>query len=276
MDEYSSREDTLPVTWLRGHPIYAAHLIALAYVASMITTTILLAFNASHLWGWLPFASASVLRGEVWRVATYGLVNPPSLWFAVDMVMIAMFGREVERFFGRRRFLALYACIYLLPAVLFTALGFWVPTQLMGETGAFALFIAFATLYPDAMMLFGMTAKWAAAILIGIFSLMAVAYHDWTGGASLWATSAFAYAAVRFERGELALPRVRLPWRRPRLRVIDGGQGRGAGPTGPGSMEEVDTLLDKIARSGISSLTREERVTLDSARERLARREPRR
>src|ERR1019366_10348758 len=109
--------------------------------------------------------------------------------------------------------------------------------------------------------------RWGPAILIGIFSLMAIAYHDWLGGASLWATSAFAFAAVRYERGELTLPRIRLPRRRPRLRVIDGGLGGGGGPQGAGAMEEVDALLDKIARSGISSLTKEQRARLGSARE---------
>jgi hypothetical protein len=38
-------------------------------------------------------------------------------------------------------------------------------------------------------------------------------------------------------------------------------------------MAEVDALLDKIAQSGISSLTKDERERLDSARKRLARRD---
>ncbi len=276
MNEYGSPEDSQPVTWVRGHPIYAAHLIVAAFVASMLATTVLMALGATRLWGPLPFASASVLHGEAWRIATYGLVNPPSLWFAVDMAMIALFGREVERYFGRRKFLAMYGCIYLLPPVLFTLLGPWLPAQLTGETGAFALFIAFAALYPDAVMLFGVLAKWAAIALVGIFSLMALAYRDWTGGLSLWATTGFAFAFVRFEQGRLALPRLSLPRRGPRLRALP-DPGRGAGGPGPAKGEptaEVDALLDKIARSGISSLTPAERARLDSAaRDHLIRRE---
>jgi hypothetical protein len=188
------------------------------------------------------------------------------------MAMIALFGREVERFLGRRKFLALYACVYLLPPVLFTALGPWVPTRLRGETGAFALFVAFATLYPDAVMLFGVLAKWAAVALVGIYSLAAFAYHDWQGAVSLWATSGFAFGAVRLEQGAFALPRIRLPWRRPGLRVLTGGQAGGEPGPAAVSMAEIDALLDKIATSGISSLTKAERERLDAARERLARR----
>ena len=39
-------------------------------------------------------------------------------------------------------------------------------------------------------------------------------------------------------------------------------------------MAEVDALLDKIARSGLSSLTAKERAKLDAAREDLGKRNP--
>lgn len=273
MNEYSSSDDSLPVTWLRGYPVYAAHLLVAVFAAAMLATSVAMWLHITAYADWLTFDSQSALRGQVWRMATYGLVDPPSLWLALDLAMIVFFGRELERFFGRRKFLALYGCIYVLPPVLFTALGFWLPARLQGETGAFALFVAFATLYPDALMLFGIIAKWAALALLGVFSLMALAYHDWTGGACLWATSAFAFAAVRYERGMLALPRLRLPSRRPRLRVIQGGLAAEPRATRVAETQEVDALLDKIARSGISSLTKEERARLDSARERIASRQ---
>jgi membrane associated rhomboid family serine protease len=276
MNDYLPQEDHQPVTWLRGHPIYAAHLVVLGFVVSMLATTALMYFKAAYFWGWLPFSSAEVLKGQAWRIATYGLVNQPSLWFAIDMAMIALFGRELERIFGRGKFLLLYACIYFIPPLLFTLLGRWFDTLFMGETGAFALFVAYATLYPDAVMIFGVLAKWAAAVLVAIYSLMAIADHDWKSGVSLWVTTGIAFLFVRHERGLLALPRVRLPWGRPKFRVIQGskdGDGAAARPTPAGPMAEVDALLDKIARSGLSSLTSKERATLDSAREALMKRE---
>jgi hypothetical protein len=273
LNEYSSADDNLPVAWIRGYPLYAAHMVVLAFAASMLATAILMGLGATACFGWVTLESPRVLRGEAWRVATYGLVNEPSLWFAFDMVMIMMFGREIERFFGRRKFLALCGCLYLIPPILYTFVGLWMPTYLRGETGAFALFIAFATLYPDAVMLFGIVAKWAAVALVVMFSAMSLAQRDWLGGALLWATSAFAYAAVRHERGAFELPRLRLPWRRPRLRVIEGGRQDSPAPREAGIMAEVDALLDKIAQSGISSLTKDERERLDSARKRLARRD---
>jgi len=190
------------------------------------------------------------------------------------MAIIAMFGREVEKFFGRRKFLLLYGGIYLVTPVLFTALGVWFPTSLAGETGAFALFIAFATLYPDVAVFFGLLAKWIAVILVAVYTLIALAYHNWLEGLSLWATTGLAFAFVRHQQGRLTLPRLRLPRRAPKLRLLQGGDAPvAAKPLGRSSMAEVDALLDKIARSGVSSLTAKERATLDSARAELLKRE---
>lgn len=257
---------------MRGHPIYAAHLIVLVFVATMLATTFGLAFGLAPLLAWLPFTSVQVLAGEVWRVATYGLVNPPSLWFVVDMFMIVWFGRELEKFFGRKVFLRFYGCLYLLTPLLFTAIGLWWPMQLAGESGAFALFIAFATLYPHTPLLFNVLAKWVAAILVGIYTLMALAGNDWPRLISLWATVGFAYGFVRFEQGAIVMPRIAMPRRKPKLRALPDPPRRphrARDEPATDSMTEIDVLLDKIAKSGMDSLTAGERSRLEKAREAL-------
>ncbi|HTQ29799.1 MAG TPA: rhomboid family intramembrane serine protease [Opitutaceae bacterium] len=258
-----------PVMWLRGYPIYAAYFVVLVLVVSMLATTVMQALNAFSLAGWLLFDSTLVLRGEVWRIFTYGLVNPPSIWFVIDMLMIAWFGRELERFFGRRTFLWLYAGIYFLSPLLFTVIGVWWPRQLMGETGAFAIFIAFATLYPNVALLFNILAKWAAVILTALYALMALSNRDWVSLISLFATVGFAFAFVCYAQGRFTLPALRLPRRRPKLRVLPDPKPRtiSSARASKGSpIAEIDGLLDKIARSGMSSLTPEERARLDAAR----------
>ena len=274
---FGPSEEHQPVTWWRGHPVYAAHFIVIVFVASMLVTTLLLFARVGPALEWLGFSSATVLRGQVWRIVTYGLVNAPSIPFALDMVMIVWFGRDVERFFGRRLFLLLYGGIYLIKPFLFTALGVWQPTAFAGEVGAFALFVAFATLFPDAPLIFNLLAKWAALVLVGIFSLMGLAAHDWVGLIELWATCGFAFVFVRFQQGHLALPsiRLKLPGRRPKLRVLPGLKSEKTVPTVASksdAMAGVDTLLDKIARSGIGSLTATERAQLESARADLLKR----
>lgn len=282
MRRYASdpTDDHQPLTWLNGHALYAAHLIVAVFVASMLLTTVLMAFKAAFIWEWLPYTSHGVLRGEVWRVLTYGLVNPPSLWFVVDMFMLVWFGRELEKFFGRRLFLRFYAGLYLLTPLLFTVIGVWRPMSLMGETGAFALFIAFATLYPNAVMLFNLLAKWVALILVGIYTLVAISNRDLVALISLWATCGFAYAFVRYEQGVLrlpALPRVGNPFRKkPQFRVLPYLPPKPSRSSRDDEAQtaEVDALLDKIARSGLGSLTAAERAKLEKRRDTLRKKNP--
>lgn len=275
---YSDSDEHTPVLWLRGHPVYAAHFIVLVFVASMLVTTLLNIFRIGVLAQWLPFMSSQVLHGQVWRIFTYGLYNEPSLQFVFDMLFIGWFGREVERALGRRSFLWLFAGIYLVTPLLFTALGPWLPLTRAGETGAFALFIAFAAFYPEALMMFNVLAKWAALILVGIFTLIALNFHDWTGLLTLWSTCGFAFAFVRHHQGHFELPKFKL-WRpKPKLRVLPDLPAKStptatrARAASSASMAEVDALLDKIASSGFASLTAAERAKLDSARAEMLKR----
>ena len=277
---YYGSEEQEPVTWLRGHPVYAAHFVVLVFVASFIIAGLLMFFGQGELLSWGVFRSDAVLRGEAWRIFTYGLINPPLratvLWFAIDMLMIVWFGREVEKTFGRTKFLTLYAVIYLVPPLLFTVLGRWLPTVLSGETGtAFAVFIAFAALYPNVPILFTLLAKWVAIILIGIYTVAGLAEHDWVSVTSLWATSLAAFGYVRYQQGHFTLPKFKLRrHRKPKLRVLPDTPVKKPATPKPvsASMAEVDALLDKIAQSGIGSLTARERAKLDAARRDLKKR----
>jgi hypothetical protein len=250
----------------------------LLFVVAMLATTFMLAVPAVRgVPGWLTFSSVQVLEGQIWRVVTYGLVNPPSLWFVVDMFMLVFFGRELEKFFGRRTFLFLYGSLYFLTPLLFTLIGLIRPMTLMGESGAFALFIAFATLYPNVAMLFNILAKWVAIVLVGIFTMMRLAANDWAGLISLWSTVAFAFGFVRYQQGMIKLPNLSFR-RRPKLRVLPDPVPNKKTTLASHSaredatMAEVDALLDKIATSGISSLTAKERAKLEAAREGLMKR----
>ena len=276
LNEYETSDEHRPVMWLRGYPVYAAHFIVLVFVASMLVTTLLNLFGVGGLLSGLIFSSGQVLRGEVWRVVTYGLVNQPSLNFVIDMAMIVWFGREVERNFGRRTFLIFYGVLYLITPLLFTLIGLWSPMSLAGESGAFAIFIAFATLYPNAPVFFNLLAKWVALVLVGIYTLMALNNRDLVSLISLWATTGFAFAFVRYHQGHIELPQVNLFRRGPKLRVLPdlkSDKAPGTKTDKNNSMAEVDALLDKIAQSGMASLTAKERAKLDAARADLLKRD---
>ncbi|HEY9154696.1 MAG TPA: rhomboid family intramembrane serine protease, partial [Opitutaceae bacterium] len=254
MNGYDSYSEYQPRGYIGGYPVYTAYVIVAIYTVSMIVSAIM-SFAASSMWyAPLVFDSSRVLGGEVWRVLTYGLVNKPSLWFVFDMYMLATFGREIERYFGHKIFLRLWVYLYLLTPLLFTVIGLRMPLRLAGETGSFAMFIAFATLYPNAVMMFNVLAKWAAIILVGICALIDLSDQDSVGLISLLVTTGFAFAYVRGAQGRLALPSLRLPTRKPKLRVLPDPISR-SGSNDPETVAEMDELLDKIAKSGLSSLS---------------------
>lgn len=280
-------EEQQPVTTWGGHAIYAAHIIVATIVATMILTTLALVFRLGGALDLITFDSPNVLRGQVWRALSYGFVNAPSIPLVINIAFLAMFGREAEKALGRTSFLKLYAFIYLIPPLLLTAVGLVFPMYRAGHTGALAVFVASAAYYPIAGVMFDLTAKWAAFILVGIYTLMAIAYHDWADLISVWSTCAFAHAYVRHAKGEWELPSLRLlkpstsaarAKGRGRSDSERGEPRRGGGSSASpnakpaDSLEGVDAILDKIASQGMHSLTPQERARLDKAQARLAKR----
>lgn len=275
---FEQHEDFRPVMWIAGRPLYATHCIVLAYVITMIVATVIGPAATNGLAMMFEFDSRLVHHGQVWRVLTYGLVNPPTVGFVIDMLMLVWFGREVERFFGRKVFLRFYAVVYLLTPLLFTLFGFFRPLTLVGETGGLAIFIAFATLYPNALLIFNIPAKVWAIGIVAIFSLIHLYTRDFVKLPELLLTAGFAFGFVRFQQGRFTLPEVRLPSlgkRRPKLRVLPDPSDES--DAHDDTTAEVDALLDKIAKHGIASLSDKERARLEKAREDLMKREsPRR
>lgn len=266
--------DQEPFTHWKGQPIYAATLLVIVHVAMLLVWMVVLAVHRDAVLGAFAFSTVRVLQGWVWQPLTYALVHAPvsigqTLWFAIEMYMLFIFGRELERFFGRRVFLQMYALLWLLPPAILLCLAWMGPLGLAGSQSLhFAVFIAFATLYPNAQMLFGISAKWVAFILIAVSVIPYVASNDFISLLLLGASTGAAYLFVRYQRGEITLPSFQLPRRKPKLRVLPR-------PSQPAprikvappadTMDDVDALLDKIARSGMASLSAAERARLERA-----------
>jgi len=122
----TTSDDYQPVTWVGRHPVHVTTLLVAMHVFTAIVACFIV---GAGILGHLAFDSALVLqRGEFWQLATYAFVHSPSalLWFAVEMYMLFIFGREVERFVGRRAFVVLYLSLLLAPAVLLLLAVLWV------------------------------------------------------------------------------------------------------------------------------------------------------
>ena len=271
----TTSDDYKPVTWMGRLPVDVTTILVGVHVAAAIFACLLIAAGAAGILDLLQFDSMRVLGGgQVWRLATYALVHLPSglLWFAIEMYMLFIFGREVEKFIGQRAYIVLYALLLLAPSALLTLWGLGQRTGLAGSPALhFGIFVAFATIYPSAELLLRITAKWMALILAAIYTFELLAFHAWTDLAVVWTSIA---AGFLFICGRGAAPEM-LWWEnikerlqpRPKFKVVPK-------PAPPRRVEEdvyqsIDPILDKIARSGIGSLTAGERRQLDRARNRL-------
>ncbi len=272
----TTSDDYRPVAWMGRYPLDVTTILVGLHVAIAVVTCVLVAAGAGFVLDYLQFDSARVVSlGQFWRIATYAFIHAPSalLWFAVEMYMLFVFGREVERFIGQRAYIALYIILLIAPAAVLTVWGVWQPSALAGSPALhFGIFVAFATIYPRVELLLRIMAKWFALILAGIYTLQLIAYHAWTDLAVVWTSIAAAFLFVEWRGAGPDL----VWWNkfkgliqpRPKLHIVQ--KQNAQRPAEPDDVyASVDPILDKIAKSGIGSLTINERRQLDRARNRL-------
>lgn len=205
-----------------------------------------------------------------WQLFTYGWGHSPinarpGIWHLFfNMFGLVVFGMPVEQKYGKAEFIRFY-----IAAIIFSGL-IWVvarsfgahPATAIGASGAVtAVTILMALNFPyREVLLFGVipVQMWiiatffVAADLMGSFSPnAAIAYEAHLGGAAFAAL----YFFLRWNLSGLSRITSWFTQRRPRLKVHQPPEER--------LQEEADRVLDKIHRSGESSLTRGERKTLE-------------
>jgi rhomboid family protein len=271
----TTSDDYRPVTWMGRYPVDVTTMLVGVHVAAAVITSIFVMLRFGVL-DYLTFDSAAVLySGQVWRLFTYAFVHTPStlLWFAVEMYMLFVFGREVERFIGRRAYIVLYLILLLTPAALLTVWGLWQRSALSGSPALhFGIFVAFATIYPRVELFLRIMTKWVVLILAAVYTFQLLAYHAWSDLVVVWASigAAFLFIELRGAGPELVW------WSdlkarfgpKPKFHVVQKARPRRAAEP-EDVYTSIDPILDKISKFGIGSLTANERRQLDRERERL-------
>jgi membrane associated rhomboid family serine protease len=269
----TTSDDYQPVTWVGRHPVHITTLLVAIHVFAAIVACFV---GGAGIWGHLAFDSALVWqRGEFWQLATYAFVHSPSglLWFAIEMYMLFVFGRELERFIGSRAFIVLYLILLLAPTLLLLLWGLSEQTGLAGSPALhFGIFVAFATIHPNVELLLRIMAKWVAITVAAIYTLQLIYYRDWSDMAVLWISIAAAFFFIRLRGAGPELvwwSDLKSRWQsKPKFHVVPRSAPRRV--MEPENVHEsIDPVLEKISKQGINSLTASERRALDRARTRL-------
>ena len=275
----TTSDDYQPVTWVGRHPVHVTTILVGLHVVLMVLACFLAALGAAGFLNLLIFDSAQVLvLGHLWQIVTYAFVHLPYsasalLWFAVEMYMLFAFGRELERFVGRRAFVLFYFLLLWVPTLFLTVAGLWTRFGLAGSAAIhFGIFMAFAVIYPNVELFLRIQAKWVALLLVSIGTLAALANHDWASLLVLWSTIVTAIIFVRLRGAGPELEwwgNLKSRWQpKPKFQVVPRTTPRRV--VEPENIHEsIDPVLDKISKQGINSLTASERRALDRARNRL-------
>ncbi len=131
---------------------------------------------------WLRLIPGAVFQGQIWRLVTFLFVpvNENLLWFVITVLLYYSIGTSLERTWGTTKFTVYYllgAAMNLAVGLVMGLLGFaWMETANMYYLNM-SLFLAYATLYPDAAFILyfiiRVKAKWLAWA-DGVFLALAV------------------------------------------------------------------------------------------------------
>lgn len=275
---FGNYEPCQPLTWIGKIPIYLATVLAGVQAATMVITALLMSANSPWLSQMVFSYGEAVRQFKVWQFVTYAFVNPPNnIWVVLQLFMFAWFGRDVERFLGRKSFVWLCGLLVLAAPVFLTVLGlFGLPLSYAGSNVVnFSIFLAFALINPRAEIIFTIEARWVAIVLLAYSTIQCLAFHSWTQLMVLWVSLGVAAAWLKYQGvASLQTPALDNYFEKRhsarRLKLVKP-------PRKPesGVHDSIDPILEKIAKQGIGSLSRGEREKLERARAALLEKERR-
>jgi hypothetical protein len=234
----------------------------------------------------LAFSGEKVRSGEVWRVVSWPLVNPPTeIWVVLTLAFFWFVGHRIEDTIGRKRFTILITTMTVLPALIVSLISFDLRIYAYGlGILGIALLVVFALDNPGAMFFFGIPAWVIAGVYVGIdvlrylgdrmyealvLELMAIAI-GLIGARQCGMVSNLTFIPQLGGGRHKGAPK---PAKR---RGATGGSTVVAGPWGAAEpahtaidQMELDLLLDKISANGMDSLSRSEKTRLNELSKKL-------
>ena len=210
-------------------------------------------------------AQAAIGRFWIWQFVTSMFLHSPQGIFHIlfNMLMLWVFGRDVEARLGSRRFLLLYFGSGLVASLCFTIVGIlglqFAP--MVGASGAvMGVMVAFAMIYPEALLLAFLMIPIRAKHLVLFLIAIDLLYFVFMTGDSNIAHSAhlggalFGFLFIRYESRVEQYVRG-LEIREKKKAIEEERRVR----------QRVDHLLDKISKDGIHTLSGKERKFLRDA-----------
>jgi membrane associated rhomboid family serine protease len=204
-------------------------------------------------------------RAWLWQLVTYMFLHGSILHIFFNMLFLWMMGSELERYWGSREFTKYYLVTGTGAGVINMLVQPHSAVPIIGASGAiFGLIIAFALAFPDRELLLYFFIRIKAkhfAVLIGFLELISLFAVPNAGIARFAHLGGLAVGYFYLKWEKYSYP-FRRWYGRSRHRMEDLARHRDEAKERK-VREEMDRILDKIAREGLDSLTDRERDFLD-------------
>ncbi|MCZ7587237.1 MAG: rhomboid family intramembrane serine protease [Deltaproteobacteria bacterium] len=186
----------------------------------------------------------------MWQLVTFNFLHGPLMHLVLNMLMIWMFGSELELHMGRRRFIILMAVSgmgaglsqsLVMGSVEVPGLPVSAMPSIIGASGiVFGLLLVYGITWPNRMvlfmMLFPVKVKWMV-VLMGVVEFLSFVGNAQPGVAHLAHLGGmlFAYVFVRYDQIHMRARKTyydkKLQYYRREFNVHDGGKKDDDGPT---------------------------------------------
>ena len=184
---YDWKKEVIDLRWLNekidrfcwNHPRFGIPRLMLYVVGGTILVYLLAMMDTTNaLLGLLSFDPYSFCRGQVWRLVTYVFVPNTNgvLWLAISLYFYYFIGNSLEQAWGPGKFTIYYLTGMVLTA-LYALVFYWITGIPIPVASAYylnmSMFFAFATLWPDQMVLLfffiPVKMKWLAWADVALF-----------------------------------------------------------------------------------------------------------
>lgn len=195
-------------------------------------------------------------RFYVWQLATFVVLPVDTLWGLLDILMLYMFGRQVEERFGTRKLLALFFGSAAFGGLLYVAIYPGGPLVVGAGCGIGATIVAFTLAAPRQRILFLFILPMEMWLATAIFLALEVAMYAGGGLTVLPVLGGAAFGALFFRYHDA--------FERTASKLRERSAARAAASERD-LQARVDEILEKINRDGMAALDPEERRTLERA-----------
>ena len=236
----------------------------------------------------LPYFAPLVRDGELWRLVSWPIANPPDrIWVLLTLAFFWFIGHRVEDRVGRTRYTVMIALMTVLPAAAVAMFEFASGTGIAYGLGilGIALLAVYAFDSPGAVWFFNIP-LWVVASIFVLLDVLQHLGNRFYGALFVELGAILVGSVVARQYGMLDdlsfIPRFgsrstgsRAKRSKSRRSANAGGRTVVAGPwsgsnvADPRDQFELDTLLDKISANGIDSLDRAEKARLNDLSKKL-------